>query len=531
MLGGFALAGNTPWPKWTPPLTGTHYYINAPNAQGPNGEGDAALMLYLSTEFAAGDLVTGMNIETYDFSGAGYSYKACEMRYESAFTPGCPDWTTVGRVPGGWLSPVPYISNWPSATQFPFPAPVPPPIGFNTVCTIQYMPGQNILTSGCPLVGATGTANGFSYLYNALSGSCAGLSVDWCIGFYGNKVPPEVLPIVTLINDKYGTDSDTTAMCKPAGLKMVIHLVNNTGMLWGPGNFSLFARGGLIGYQGWAGTGLDILSALSSGALTSPLSVVIPPTSLGGSVPLGGNLGGLLEYSFSAFTVEGYLFGGSPAVSSTYLEDAMFCPTGCQDDNTLETSYYVQSPQLWGDGQCKRFTADLLPSGAFTVAALDWSPGDFGGAGSPLYKAELRTDGTYGDGYTPDLSAGGFLCSFGLSSCPAGTLYRSAAVTAYSFAAPPAGNIYARCLFIPAYFLIAIGTDTLGVNHKGFSDSSYSLGTGAPGFPNGPDGEALPFNGFPISLMMRLVTTTPFDGDVNGNGSVTNVLPSIALAK
>jgi hypothetical protein len=488
-------------------------------------------VLYLSSEFQAGDLVVGMNIESYDFSGAGLMYKACEMRFESAFTPGDPDWTTVGLVPGGWLSPVPYISNWPSATQFPFPAPVPPPIGFNTTAVVQYMPGQNVLTTGCPLVGASGTSNGFCYMHNALSGSTFQLSVDWALMFYGNKVPPEVLPIISLINDKYGTDSDTTAMCKPSGLKLVIHLVNNTGMLWGPGNFSLWARGGLIGYQGWGGTGLDVLSALSSGSLANPLSVAIPPVSLGGAVPLSTNLGGLFEYSFSSFTVEGILTGGAPPVSSTYLEDAQFCPTGAQDDNTLETSYYVQSPQLWGDGMCKRFTADLMPSGAFTVVALDWSPGDFGGAGSPLYKVEMRTDGTYGDGDTPDLSPGGFLASFDTSSTAAGSLYRAAAVVPYSFAAPPAGNIYARCLFFPAYFLIAIGTDTAGYHHKGFGDASYSLGTGAPGFPNGPDGETLPFNDFPITLMIRLVTTVPFDGDVNGNASVANVLPTIAIAK
>jgi hypothetical protein len=367
-------------------------------------------------------------------------------------------------------------------------------------------------------------------MYNALAGSTFATSQDWALALYGNKVPPEVLPLVTLINNKYGTDSDTTAMTKPSGLKIVIHLINNTGMLWGPGNFSLFARSGLSGY-GWQATGLDVLDALSSGTLTSPLSVAIPPVSLGGSVPLSTNLGNLLEYSFSSFTFEGILSGGTPAVFSANEADAQFCPVGCQDDNGLETSYYVQSPQLWGDGMCKRFTADLLPSGGFTVTALDWSPGDFGGAGSPLHKVEMRTDGTYGDGITPDLSPGGFLASFDLSSTAAGSLYRAAALVPYSFGAPPAGNIYVRCLFFPAYFLIAIGTDTAGYHHKGFGDASYSLGTGAPGFPNGPDGETLPFNDFPITLMIRLVTTVPVDGEWSGNGSLTNVLPSIAVAK
>ena len=531
MLGGIGLAGNTPWPKWTPPLNGQHWYVNAPNGQGPNGEGDSPLVLYLSSEFVAGDLVVGMNIETHDFSGAGLFHKACEMRYESAFTPGCPDWTTVGRVPGAWLSPVPYISNWPTAQQFPFPAPVPPPIGFNTLAVVQYMPGYNSPTTGTSLVGGTATANGFSYMWNALAGSCFGTGNDWGLAFYGNKVPPDVLPHVSLVNEKYGTSSDVTAMCKPSGLKLVIHLMNNTGMVWGPGNFSLWARSGLSTYGGWSGCGLDILSALSSGTITNPMVIAIPPISLGGAVPLSGNMGGLLEYSFSTFTFEGLITGGTPAINATHMADAQFCPVGCQDDNTLNTSYYVQSPQLWGDGMCKRFTQDLMPSGAFTVVAIDWSPGDFAGAGSPAYKVEMRTDGTFGDGVTPDLSPAGLLTTFDPTSTAPGSLYRAAAAPPYSFGAPPAGNIYVRCLFIPANFLLGVGTDTAGFNHKGFSDSAYSLGTGAPGAPNGPDGETLPFNAFPISLMIRLVTTVPLDGDVSGNGSVTNMLPTIAVAK
>jgi len=532
MLGGFCFAGNTPWPKWVPPITGTHYLLNNPNAQGANGEGDSPLILYLSSDFVAGDLVTGLNVESADFSGGAFpTHKALEMRFTSPFaiTPADPDWTPAGLIAG--ISPPPPINNYPNSWQFPFMAPVAPPIGFNTVAVVQYTPGHNWTAGFGPLVGATNNTTGFSYAWNALAGSCFQLGVDWMFCLYGNKVPPPVVPIITLQNSKYGTDSDTTAMCKPAGLKLVIHLLNNTGMIWGPGNFSLWARGGTVPYSGLGGTGLDVLSALSSGTLPSPLTVAIPPISLGGSVPLTTNLGGLLEYSFSSFTFEAILSGGSPFQVETYMEDAQFCPTGCQDDNTMETSYYVQSPQQWGDGFCKRFTADLMPSGAFTVVAVDWSPGDFVGAGSPLYKAEMRTDGTYGDGVTPDLSPAGLLTTFNPASTPPGTMFRAAALPPYSFPAPPAGNIYVRNLYVPAYFLIATGTDTAGYNHKLLGDTSFSFGTGAPGFPNGPDGEALPFNFYPITLMVRLVTTVPLDGDINGNGSVANVLPSFASAR
>jgi hypothetical protein len=523
LLGGFAIAGNTPWPKFTGSPTGTHYYINLPNAQGGNGEGDSALVLYLSSEFVPGDSVIGLNVESYDFNGGvnGFSYKALELRYESAVTPGCPDWIAA---PLGAVPVVPYISNYPNLTQYPFAAPAFPPPAFNTVCTLQYSPGQNCVNPGCPLVaGNTGTASGFSYLWDALGSSCAGLSVDWSICLYGNKQPPDVLPRITLINDKYGTDSDTTAMTEPTGLKMVVHLENNAGTSVSA-NLSLFVRGGVSG-TGFSGTGMDLLSGLSSGTILNPLPVFIPPISLGGTVPI--KLGALLEYNFSAYTFEGLLTStGTPPLNVSYETDMQCTPVGCQDDNTLEANYFVQSPQVWGDGYCKRFTEDLLPSGAFTVDAIDWCPGDFGGAGSPLFKVELRSDGTFGDGFTPDLSTAGWLASFDTSSGPGATLVRRTANTPASFAGPPATPIYLRCLFDASYFLVALGSDLSGTNHKGFADSAYSLGGGT-----GPDGETLPFNQSTITLIIRLVTGTPADGDFSGNGSVANIAPSIALAK
>ena len=36
ILTAAAFAGNTPWPKYVPPRTGTFMFVNSPNAQGAN---------------------------------------------------------------------------------------------------------------------------------------------------------------------------------------------------------------------------------------------------------------------------------------------------------------------------------------------------------------------------------------------------------------------------------------------------------------------------------------------------------------
>jgi hypothetical protein len=522
MLGGFCFAGTTPWPKHTG-VTGTHYYINAPNAQGPNGEGDSSLELYLSTEFAAGDLIVGINIETYDFNlgVAGFTYKALEMRLENPATLGCPDWVNPAL---GAVVPVPYLSNYAFLNQYPYAAPVPYPTGFNTVSVVQYNPGQNVLTTGCPLVaGDAGPGSGFGYFWDAGLQSCAGpMSLDWCQCFYGNGQIPEVAPKVVLANRKYSTDSDTTAMVPGTELKMVLHLQNNSGSLWGPGNLSLWVRNLMSGYQGFAGTGLDLLDALSGGSMSNPMTLVIPPISLGGSVNLTGNMGGLFDYGFSAYTLEATLSGGSPFIFASAVTDAQFCPLGCEDDNSAETYYYVQSPQQWGDGMCKRFAQDLQPSGAFTVTALDWAPGDFGGAGSPLVHVGLYSEGTLG---SPNVSTG-LLGTFDRSSVSPGTLYRA---TCYDLSGNvgvlypgPVGNTYVWAQFDPNYFLIAVGSSTSGPNHKTFRDSYYSLG------PNQPPP---PFNSFTAQLCMRLAIVKAADGGFQGNGELAPAVPTIAAIK
>jgi hypothetical protein len=536
MLGGFCYAGTTPLPKHTG-VTGTHYYINAPNAQGLNGEGDSALEQYLSTEFVAGDLIVGINIESHDFNGgvAGFTYKAIEMRFENPATPGCPDWTIGGLLSS--VVPVPYISNYASLHQYPMAAPVPYPLGFNTVCTTQYNPGQNILTTGCPLIaGDGGPGSGFGYFWDALLGSCAGpMGLDWCFCYYGNIVPPSVFPALTFTNQTFQTDSDTVAMSSHAGFRMVVQL-NNTGPLFA-GNFSLYARAGMAIYSGFAGTGIDMLAAVSGGGFSSPTALLVPPGGIGPvPVTLSGFMGPLLDYGFAGYTFESILSGGSPFILTSDLDDGQFCPTGCEDDNSAETYYYVQSPQQWGDGMCKRWAPDLLPFAvSSTIQAVDWPPGDFGGAGSPCYKCEIRLEGTFGNG-TPDLSPAGLLGTFDPSSVPPGTLYRAQAydingLPGIVLPITPSNDIYARCLYNPNYFLIAVGSSTSGVNHKVFQDTTYSLGTGLPGPPNGPDGETLPFNTFGVSLCIRAVTSVPAGDDFAGDGSVAAIAPTIAALK
>jgi len=466
-----------------------------------------------------------------------FTHKAIEMRLEDPLTLGCPDWVNPAA---GSVIPVPYISNYAFVNQYPFAAPVPHPTGFNVCAVVQYTPGLNVATTGCPLVGGdAGPGSGFGYFWDALLSSCAGpMTVDWVHSLYGNGQIPDVRPKITLSNKKYQTDSDTTAMTPGAGFRFTIHLQNNSGSMWGPGNLSLWMRCLNENYQGFAGTGLDLLAALSAGAITNPMSLVVPPISLGGTVNFTGNMGTLFEYGFSMYTMEAILSGGTPFVYATDTEDAQFCPMGCQDDNIAETYYYVQSPQMWGDGQCKRFTRDITPSGAFVVTAVDWAPGDFGGAGAPLYKCEIRTEGSFGPG-TPDLSPFGLLGTFDRASVPPGTLYRAAAYSAPGGAPGilfpgPLGageNIYARCLFDPTYTLIAIGASTGGPTHKSFHDSTYSLGTNSPGPPNGPDGEALPFNSFTAQLIMRLVCVSPADGEFQGNGKLASAVPTIASIK
>jgi hypothetical protein len=537
MLGGICYAGTTPWPKFDySTFGGVHYYINSPNGVGLNGEGDSSLELYVSADFGPLTTWVGINVEAYDWNGgvSSLTFKAMEARFEAAATPGCPDWTPTGLL--AVVSPVPYVSNWPVLAQYPYTTAIAYPSGLNVVSVVQYTPGQDIATSGCPLVGGDGgPGSGYGYFWDAFLASCAGpMGLDWLQCPYGNAPPPDVIPDITLVSQKYGTPSTVTAFTPQSGMTMQVHLKNLSGMIWGPGNLSIWVRQGRASYSGWSGTGLDLLKALGSNiGLSNPITIVIPPISLAGAVNI--KPGSLLDYSFSAFTFEGILSGGTPPITQIDVEECLLCPPGCQDDNSINVSYFVQSPQLGGDGMCKAYTRDMVPSGSFDLLAVDWSPGDFGPGGGLLYKAEIRLEGTFGRG-TPDLTPIGFLGTFDLATTAPATLYRA---TAYDttgnagifFAGPPAGNLYARCLFDVTYNLVAVGSSTAGHNHLSLGDSSFSLGTGSPGFPNGPDGETLPFNGFTAELMMRLITMPKADGGFEGNGSVASATPTFAALK
>jgi hypothetical protein len=347
------------------------------------------------------------------------------------------------------------------------------------------------------------------------------MTLDWCQCLYGNGQIPPVRPKIALLNHKYGTDHDYSAMAPGHGIRFVIHLQNNSGNLW-HGCLALWIRAMTILYQGFAATGLDFLSALSGGAIVNPMPLIVPPISLGGSVNLTGNLGTIMEYSFSAYTMEAIMAADSPAVDERDLVDITCCPIGCEDDNTAEVYYYVQSPQLDGDGMCKRFPDQILPSGAFYVTAMDWAPGDFGGAGNLLHHVGLYSEGTLG---SPNVSTG-LLGTFDRSSVSPGTLYRAICrdVTGnVGVLYPgPVGNTYVWAQFDPNYFLIAVGSSTSGPNHKTFRDSYYSLG------PNQPPP---PFNSFTAQLCMRLAIVKAADGGFQGNGELAPAVPTIAAIK
>jgi hypothetical protein len=535
LLGGISFAGTTPWPKFNyASFAGVHYYINAPNGLGLNGEGDSALELYLSTDFGPGVTIAGLNIEAYDWNGgvSMFTFKACEMRAENPVTPGCPDYA---GFPLALVFPVPYISNWPNVQQYAFTTPIPYPAGLNTIACVQYTPGQNILTTGCPLVGGDGgPGSGFGYFWDAALASCAGpMTLDWLLCYYGNAPEPEVLIDHTLVNNKYGTDSDTTGMAFGNGFDVILQLKNSGGTDW-VGGWSWWMRVGTSGYSGFSGTGLDIIRVLFGPGKLSPIPFLIPAnftfTATLGFTPY---ISSMADWGFAAYTSEINIAGGT--VNKTDTEDACFYMFGVQDDNLLDISYYVQSPQQWGDGMCKRMANDNLPSGSFNIFAVDWSPGDFGATSCPaVYKAEIRTeDALYGMG-TPDLSIGGLLGTYDpATTAPGGFVRRT--VYAYPGGGPigltaPTGNIYTRCLFDlsdPGY-LVAIGSSTGDSNHKSFRDSSFSSGNDPNG---GPDGEGLPFNIFSAQLMMRLAITDVFNGGGTTNGTVSQAHPTVALAQ
>jgi hypothetical protein len=535
-LGSMCLAQpcGTPWPKHSGSYR-AHYYINAPNSTGPNGQGDSPLELYLGTEIPTGINVTGLNMDIHDFGGGtGQTFKAMEARLSDGNTliP-CPIWDTPSRL--AEITPVPYVSNWSFINQYCFDTPFAW-TGVDAFACVQYTPGQNILSTGCPLLAADNGGNPlYGYFYSGSANRCFGpVYNNWWMSFCGLEPPPPVEVDVVLTNTKYLADVDDHPMCKGTGLKIVLHLINNAGMLYGPVDLNMWVRAGMNGYDGFSGTGLDLLDALSSGFKSSPLQLAVPPGSLGGGVKMDKLLGFLLEYSFSAYTFEVQLtdvpYGGT--VNDVVEEDAQFNPLGCIDDNGTEVAWYLQYPTQWGDGFGKKFDKNEMPSGEFCINYVDHCVWDYSGANPLLIEATIRTESPIP--FTPDFTPAGLLGTFDPTISPCCPLQRKqvydypAGNTDICFTAPPSGNIYAVYGFDPlAWGPHAAGSTTAGWHHKPFNHTILNWGSGvwppADAWSRQAGSEAI----------IRLVygADQPLDGDFESSGELAAAKPTFAKMK
>jgi hypothetical protein len=547
-LVGICYAGNTPWPKHSGSYR-AHYYMNAPNSQGPNGQGDAAMELYISTEFATGTQICGVNLDAYDFAGlSGQTFKAFECRTViPGSSPPCPDWSSNGFVAG--LIPPPYVNNWANIEQYAFTGGcVAYPAGQDVMAIVQYTPGQNILTTGCPLVAAdNGGGLGFGYFYSGVTNQCFGPTFnDWWLMLYGNGPPQPVELAVTLENTKFNSSVDDHPLCGDivygnTGLRIFLHLINNLGMIYGPLNLEMWIRGNTVNYSGFTGTGLDMLAGFSSGAKKSPLTIMVPPGSLGGGVNMGPLLGPLFEYSNSAYTFEVLLtdvpFGGT--ISDLYLEDAQMNPYGWIDDGIAEVGYYVEYPPQWGNRHAKRFDPNEMPSGQFCICYVDHAIWDYSGVTPLLIQAEIRTESTFGPN-TPNLCPGGRLGTFNPQIPPCCGLTRANVFDnlgnlGICFTNPPTFNVYATYAFDPgAWGPHATGATTSGHKHKPFGHSGWCLGNAAynPAWCN-VLGEQLPFFSSGSEYIVRLVcqATCPAGGDGGGSVKLATSMPVFAQSK
>jgi hypothetical protein len=517
--------------------------MNVPNGgPGGNGEGDAALMLYAAGFFIGGDLIGGINVEVWDWNlGANtLKYKALEMRYENplAGTAGLPDWTTAGLV--DFVSPVPYISNFPNLNQYGFTAaPFPAPTALNTMAVVQYTPGQNIATTGCPLVGRDNDGNsGWSYAYDANAGTTGLLAVstgpcDWVLCLYGNPVPPTADIQMNLFNQRAVPKATSkTAIVPGAGLDMVITLLNTTGVNYAC-TVSFWGRMGVAGYSGSSGTGVDIVGVLTGYSQSSPYAYTIPPLPPTGytvKYNLTPQLGQMMEFGFSALTIESYNTGGSPPVTNTHIHDAAINPAGVEDDNSIETHYYINNPASPGDGWAKRFQDDVLPAVPWTLHQVGWIPWDLAGNGNALLQADVRLEGTFGKG-TPDI-AGGLLGTMNPATGGPGTLlfanvWDTVGNPFISFAGTPQTNFYTMGIINGNNVdHVAFGASNAGWFHKVFQDTSTSDGSQSGGVIQQP------FGIHTSQLIVRLVHTVPLDTEPgSGDGLVSSAKPTFELAQ
>jgi hypothetical protein len=536
----------TAWPKHSGSYR-AHYFINSPNAQGQNGQGDSAIELYFSTEFPAGAVICGINLDAYDFGGAtGQKFKALECRtIVPGSSPACPDWSPTGML--GNVFPVPYVNNWSYIQQYCFAGGCfPTPVGLDAAAVVQYNPGQDIAL-GCPLVAADNAGGaGAGYFFDAANNVCFQAFNDWWLALVGTVPPPPVEVGVQIYNVKYGADKDDHPFCGDViwgttGIAISIHLINNIGMLWGPGDLTMWVRGNCPPYDGYSGTGMDLLAAMSSGAKQNPMPVFVPPGSLGGTVDLTALVGFIAEYSFSCYNfeicVDNLAYGGT--LVECWENCGQFNPMGCVDDNTAEVAYYVQYPQVWGDMEGKRFDKNEMPSGEFCLNYLDNAHWDYSGAYPALFLAEIRSEGTLGRGH-PNLCPAGLMGTYDPSISGWGIkrnqVFNAGGTPDICFTAPPSGNIYVLWhLDVRAWGPQAIGASTAGPCHKGFGHSHWTGGGYAAVNPNLCNyyGQGLPMYTSGAEYIYRMVFCPyhPLDSSGITKANLASQMPVAARTK
>jgi hypothetical protein len=469
-----------------------------------------------------------MNIHVHDFNGGANTLKmkAFEMRFENPNITGCPDWSQNGKI--AEVTPVPYISNWASLRQYPFAGgPVAYPVGMNTLCVVQYNPAHNHAAGGMPMCASD---NGIGGTLSGSSGRCYGFGGTSCFGprdrdkwlaFYGNPPPKPAEVHVRIANTWYDTASDVHSMTQGQGLKMNINLVNNFSTManWGPGTISMYMHEGNAGWGWYIPPGTDLLSALSGGSKTSPISLRIPPTGIQSGAKMTNLFGQLGDYLFNTFTLESRLYRAAMpgSVDQTDVDEWMMCPRGCEDDSEYNGYWYFGTSLNWGRGVSKMFNKNHMASSAFTVIRVDtavtsWYNGPIGsGAGTPLYRADVRTEATLGYGQC-DLQPSGLLGTFdrriggfGISNQLA---YDTSGNPGIPFASVPTGNIYANTIFNVAN-LSSEGwmTDTGGKNYVGFGNSFTNGGNSTRPFQQNLSGRNVNDN-----FLIRLIQTQPLDG-------------------
>lgn len=527
-LGGTAFAGNTPWPKWDNSIGWNyraHYYMNAPNAQGPNGQGDSHMAQYQAIDFpnsGFGTMIVGLNIQVHDFSGGvnNQRFKAMEMRFEGAQF-GNPDWSANGLI--SEVLPVPYISNWASLNQYPFtaPGPVGYPVGSNTLAVVQYTPGQNIITPGCPLVacdnGVGGVAlqgTGRGFFYDGALMSHFGPVIHTCQAeYFGNPPPPPLVPVIRIANRKYDTASDDNSMCQGTGLKMTVGLVNSTGMTWGPGKITMYMHEGQRNWIWYSPPGVDLISALSGGSKTNPVGIRVPAGGIAVGVKLDNLFGQQGDYLFSAYTLNTEVTDDAdPSYSQTDTDDWLMTPKGAQDGGYADLYWWFGTGAVWGRGFNKFFDQDHFPSGAFTVTRVDHAREDWNGNGFPLYRADVRTEATLGRGQS-DLSNAGLLGTFDariVTCCSLNTAlaYDTTGAAGIGFASVPTGNIYVDTFTHPGsngYQMC--GSTNGGKDYLPLGDNFYNWGGGTRRYGAGIGADDAGQN-----YVMRLIMTEPLEG-------------------